>query len=81
LIEDYIEARLIDTGKETELGKCFGLSVVTPEYEVYESDQEDQICSPEVDDYVVYHGEGYIWYITTQVLLPKENQEQLSRGL
>jgi hypothetical protein len=48
LKESAIEARIGEPVKETELDKSYVISVVIPEYEVYESYLEYCIHSPEV---------------------------------
>jgi Reverse transcriptase (RNA-dependent DNA polymerase) len=62
-----VEKRLGDPLTDKELTPEFDISMVTPDYEVYE-DEQNPVIIQEIDD---YDPEGYDGYITAQVLLPK----------
>jgi hypothetical protein len=51
--------------KQPELGPSFGVSVTTPDYEVYDNDETEPIVLPEIDDIVGtagYNPEDYNGY-------------------
>jgi transposase InsO family protein len=74
LFDEAVGHRLGEPFKESDLVTSFDVSVVTPDYEVYNDDDTTLEPVPEVDDIVGssgYDPEGYNGYITAQVLLPK----------
>ena len=68
-----VEKRLGDPLTDKELTPEFDISMVTPDYEVYE-DEQNPVIIQEIDD---YNPEGYDGYITAQVLLPKGEEFQI----
>jgi hypothetical protein len=63
--------------EESELTTSFGISVITPEYEVYDDDENKQEAVPDIDEIVgqnEYDPENYNGYITSQVLLPRGDE-------
>jgi hypothetical protein len=57
------------------LGPSLGVSVTTPDYEVYDNDKTEPMLLPEIDNIVGtagYNLEGYNGYITLEVILPKD---------
>lgn len=76
--DEAVSRRLGETfKKESELATSFGISVITPEYEMYDNDENKQEAVPDIDEIVgqnEYDPENYNGYITSQVLLPKEDE-------
>ena len=59
MIEVSVEARLGEPDKKTALSYSFDISVVTPEYEVYEHcEQSIHILPPEEDDCMLDFSDG-----------------------
>ena len=77
--DEKVGQRLGEPFKEPELESSFDVSVTTPEYEVYDDDEETKPDAlPEIDKLVgsqeEYDPEGYNGYITAEVLLPKGDE-------
>jgi Reverse transcriptase (RNA-dependent DNA polymerase) len=77
--DEKVGQRLGEPFKEPELESSFDVSVTTPEYEVYDDDEETKPNAlPEIDKLVgsheEYDPEGYNGYITAEVLLPKGDE-------
>ena len=60
--------------KEGDLSSTFGISAVTPEYEVYEDDEVNTVVDPPDVDELEEEPDGYEGYITAEVLLPKGDE-------
>jgi preprotein translocase subunit Sss1 len=68
--------------KEPELGPSLGVSVTTPDYEVYDDGETEPMSLPEIDDIVGtsgYDPEGYNGYITSEVILPKGDEFKIGK--
>jgi hypothetical protein len=82
LFDEIIVCHCGVTVKETELGPSLGVSVITPEYEVYDDDKTKEISLPKIDNIAwtsEHDTESYNVYITSEVLLPKGDKYKVEK--
>jgi hypothetical protein len=77
LFDEKVGQQLGELFKELELTTSFDVSVITPDYEVYDNNKTKTDLLPEIDKLVgasEYDPEVYNGYITAEVLLPKGDE-------